>query len=283
MTATDRISTTKRVPDDTTEAAYGRVRAVRGAVHQMRHHVRAAPELGIIHYPDNTERTRREVQVLYESRAERRQAALGRRIGAEHPDAGWAGPGRGVETHLRELVNGADRHVRFSYFCESFLRNEPAHALVVDGDIRRHRHLYSAQAVNKADSYPPGGHIAPSTNPAVADSGFKPSHSMTRLLKEHAGRRRHAKLRSSNGIRRPGTRRGRSELLPPRCNMHSTHGPYTLERFRHASQRDGREAAMARWSARASTHPRELRAGCSVDGEQLVNIGRLQRGHHARG
>jgi hypothetical protein len=96
------------------EAAYGGARAVRGAVHQVRYHVRAGRELGIVNHPDDAERTRPELQVPDQSGAERRQAALRRRIGAEHPDGRRAGPGCGLEAQLRGLVNGADRHVRFS-------------------------------------------------------------------------------------------------------------------------------------------------------------------------
>jgi hypothetical protein len=52
--------------------------------------------------------------VLDESSAERRQTALRRWIGAQHPDGGRTGAVRGFEAELGGLMSSAGRHVEFS-------------------------------------------------------------------------------------------------------------------------------------------------------------------------
>ena len=72
------------------EVTDGGTGTVRGAVHQLRHHLRAGSRLGLVDELHHAERPRRELHVLDESGTERRQAALGRRVGADHADRGRA-------------------------------------------------------------------------------------------------------------------------------------------------------------------------------------------------
>ena len=74
---------------------------VRGTVHQLRHHIRTGPRLDLVDHLHHSERPRREVQVLDESGTERRQAALRRRVGADHADRGRSRRSCGGTAYLR--------------------------------------------------------------------------------------------------------------------------------------------------------------------------------------
>ena len=92
------------------EATDGGADTVRGAVHQLRHHVVTGLRRRLVDHLHHAERPRGELQVPDERRAERRQAALGRRVGADHADRGRSRVRCGGTADPCGGMDGTDRH-----------------------------------------------------------------------------------------------------------------------------------------------------------------------------